>query len=478
MTNKIAAIILCAGKSTRMKSNLSKMLHKLCGQELCLWPINLALKYSNNTIITLGYQNRQIQNTIKAEINNKATFSIQKKPIGTGDAVRCSLKKINKNTSSVIILYGDSPLIKEKSLDKLIQISKKKSPSISMFTTILKNPFGYGRIIRNQNNEIVDIIEENKFNLYKKEIFEINTGIYIFNYNFLIQNINKLFCNKKKDEYYLTDLISIASKQKGISKTNIASSYINSDEIFGVNNQLQLAEAQEILNFRIIKSWMKKGVNFINPKTVYIEAKVKLSPGIKIEPGVMIKGKTYIKSNVTIGVGSVLEDMIIQENVIILPYSICKNSYIGKNSTIGPFAQLRPKVKIKENTKIGNFVEIKNSTIQKGVKINHLSYIGDSEIGQKSNIGAGTITCNYDGFKKYKIILKNNVFIGSNSTLIAPLKIGAGAYVGAGSTLNKNVGSYDLALARTKQINKKEYAKKLKEKLKKTKKIKKIKKQI
>lgn len=457
----IASIILCAGKSTRMKSSTSKVLHTICGTPLCVWTVGLAVSVSKGPVVpVVGFQSQAVESSLLNYFGENIYCAEQAEQKGTGHAVKIALQQLLGFKGIILILCGDTPLLSTSSLIKLCDTIKKSKAKVVLTTTVLSNPAGYGRIIRNNEQQIIGITEEFEATPKQKLINEVNAGIYAFNAQFLQESIEKIKSNNSKNEYYLTDLVALAAKQNSVLSINIPNV-----EAIGINDRIQLAAAENIMQEKINKHWMEQGVTLIDSKTTYIDKDVKIANDVVLEPSVHLHGKTQISSGVRVGVGSILIDTTVLDNAQIKPYCICENAFIGKDTSVGPFARLREETRLEDGVKIGNFVETKKSVFKKGAKANHLAYIGDAEIGEKTNIGAGTITCNYDGFKKHKTKLGKNVFIGSNSTLIAPLTISDDAFIAAGSTITKDVPAHALAIGRTRQENKKDYSKKIRQKL-------------
>lgn len=421
----LAAIVLCAGQGTRMKSTRSKMLHEVAGKPLCRWSLDLAAELQAKPIIAvLGYQRDLVSKVIDLSV----TTVFQEQQLGTGHAVQVAFEKLTNFKGRVLVLYGDTPLLRLETLQKLCELSP--DAQISMLTSPVKNSFGYGRIIRDKKGQIEQIIEEKDASDQQKDIGEINPGIYLFEAEFLRKNLSKLKPNNQKGEYYLTDLIALSEKP-------ISSLEVPEEEILGVNDLVQMAKAERILRRRINEHWMREGVLMLDYKTTYIDTQVILEKDVVLEQGVILRGSCQIASGVRIGAYSLLED-----------------AQVGSGCQVGPFARLRPETVLEENCKIGNFVEVKKSHFKKGSKANHLAYIGDTEVGESCNIGAGTITCNYDGVNKHKTQIDNRVFVGSNSTLIAPVHLEEGSYIAAGSVITQDVPRNNLAIARGRQENK------------------------
>lgn len=421
----LACIVLCAGQGTRMKTERSKMLQEVAGKPLCLWSLDLAASLGAKPIVAvLGYQRDQVQQVIGKSV----TCVTQEQQLGTGHAVQVAFKRLDNFKGCVLILYGDTPLVKLETLQNLVDLSAHGS--VAMLTARVRQPFGYGRIVRDGLGHIQKIVEERDATEAQREINEINPGIYVFEAEFLRKNLGALQANNQKREYYLTDLIEL-------SEDPIISLEVSEEEILGVNDLVQMAKVDRILRRRINEKWMREGVEMLDYKTTYIDAQVTLAPNVVLEQGVILRGACKIASGTRIGAYSVLQDTL-----------------VGPNCQIGPFARLRPGSILEENCKIGNFVEIKKSHFKKNSKANHLAYIGDTEVGEACNIGAGTITCNYDGVNKHKTQIDDRVFVGSNTTLIAPVHLHEGSYIGAGSVINKDVPKGSLAIGRGRQENK------------------------
>ena len=420
--SNITTVILAAGKSTRFKATTSKLIYPLCGLPIISHVYSVAKKISGKKVIVVC--NKENINELKSILKD-CVFVIQNQQRGTADAIDQAKNKIN--SKHVLVLFGDTPLITLSSIKKLINkfLSSKAKASLIAFRT--QKPFGYGRLVI-KNNVFEEIIEEINLNVYQKKINLCNSGILIAEKKILFENTKNIKINKIKKEKYLPDIFKILHSNK--FNTN----YIecNEDEMLGINTLEDFNNVQRILQKQYIDKFIKIGVNFLKPNTCYLSYDTKIEPNVIIESNVTIKEKTIIKKHTIIKSNSYLEGVT-----------------IGEKCNIGPSARLRPKTIIDKNSKVGNFVEIKNSKIGKKVSIAHLSYVGDTNIGNNVNIGAGTITCNYDGKKKHKTIIKDNVFIGSNSSLIAPIIIEANSKVGAGSVISKNIPKGSLALERS-----------------------------
>ncbi|SMB86532.1 UDP-N-acetylglucosamine pyrophosphorylase [Desulfonispora thiosulfatigenes DSM 11270] len=447
-----AAIILAAGKGTRMKSELPKVLHKVLGEPMLNHVLD-ALEEAKikRKIVVLGHGAKEVEEILHEQIE----VTYQKQQLGTGHAVMQAENLLNGKEDNVLVVCGDTPLLRSETLTKLIESHKENQATITILTAKVDDPTGYGRIIRDENG-VQAIIEEKDANVGQKAIDEINTGAYCFKGNFLLSEIVKLDNNNAQGEYYLTDLI-----KKAVSQNLKVDSYIMEDHIeaLGINNRIQLAEAESILRKRILDRLMLEGTTLIDPLNTYIGKNVKIGQDTIIYPGCILEGTTSIGQNAIIGPNTRIINSEIMDSVNIQS-SLIVDSKVGSGCNIGPFAYLRPNSVLEDNVKVGDFVEIKNSTINKGSKIPHLSYIGDSVVGSKVNIGCGTITCNYDGKVKSKTVINDGAFIGSNTNLVAPVTIGQGAFIGAGSTITKDVPEGSLGLGRSKQKNIDDWSKK------------------
>ena len=439
------SVILAAGKGTRMKSSIPKVLHKVNGKPM----LKLVTEVIENVGITknifiLGHKKEVVLEEMK-----NIEYVTQEEQLGTGHAILIAKDKIEKYKEDILITCGDTPLLKEETLKNLKKAFEEKKLDCIVLSCKVKNPFGYGRIIK-ENGKITNIVEEKEATNEEKLIDEINTGVYIFKYESLIYAIQKIDNNNSKGEYYLTDAIKILTSEN----YNVDSFTIDDEsEILGVNSKVQLAQADKILRNRKNIELMDSGVILIDPDTVYIEDNVEIGQDTVIYPNVTIQGNTKIGKNCEILGNTRIENSVIADNVKI-EASVVEQSTLEEGVTVGPFAHLRPKAYLKETVHVGNFVEIKNATLEKGVKTGHLTYIGDAEIGEDTNVGAGTITCNYDGKNKHKTKIGKNAFIGSNSIIVAPVEIGNDVLTAAGSVITKNIPDEALAFGRSKQVNK------------------------
>ena len=446
----LAVAILAAGKGTRMVSNLPKVLHRLSGDTLLNRIINTSKKLKPDKIfVVIGHKPDLVKDSLSNDENVKVV--LQEPQLGTGHAVQVLSRELTDFKGDLLILNGDVPLISIKSLEELLKIHSSLDADVSLITTKKENPFGYGRVFKNGKNNVEKIIEEKDCSLDEKQNKLINAGIYCFNWEKLSKKINKLESNNNQKEFYLTDTISLLGKA-------ISCEVLDEEEIQGINNRIDLAKCEEILQRRIKTKHMLNGVTFVNPESSSVSEESEIGIDVIIEANSHIRGFSKIADNCIIGPNTFLENTSIKKNSKVVNTTVF-NSEIMDNVNIGPYSHIRPGSKICSNSKVGNFVEIKKSYISQSVKINHLSYIGDTNIGKFTNIGAGTITANYDGIRKNKTLIGEKCNIGSNSVLIAPVNLGNSVTTGAGSVINKNVDDNSLAISRTKQKNIKDWKK-------------------
>ncbi|WP_074015939.1 bifunctional UDP-N-acetylglucosamine diphosphorylase/glucosamine-1-phosphate N-acetyltransferase GlmU [Fusobacterium massiliense] len=440
----LKSIIMAAGKGSRMMSELPKVIHLAHSKPMVVRIIDAlnALDVEENVLI-LGHKREKVLEVL----GNDISYVIQEEQLGTGHAVKQAEEKIKNYNGDILIINGDIPLIQKETLVNFYNEYKKENADGIVLTAIFDNPFSYGRIFK-ENDRVLKIVEEKEANEEQKKIKEVNAGVYIFKAQHLAYALGKINNNNEKGEYYLTDVIEILASE---NKKIISYSLEDSMEIQGVNSKVELALVSRVLRERKNKSLMESGVILIDPATTYIDDEVKIGKDTVIYPNVTIQKNTEIGENCEILSGTRIIDSKILNNVRI-ENSVIEESIIENGVTIGPFAHLRPKSHLKENVHIGNFVETKKSTLEKGVKAGHLTYLGDAHVGEKTNIGAGTITCNYDGKNKFKTEIGENVFIGSDTMLVAPVNVGANALVGAGSVITKDVPNNSLAVSRSKQI--------------------------
>ncbi len=442
---EILPIILAAGRGVRMASSMPKVLHKLLGRPILSYVIDAVRGLGLKRIcVVVGYKAEEVMKVFEQP---EIIFIEQRDQLGTGHALMCCKEILSDVKGDILVLNGDTPLITQNTLKRLIDIHKNEGSSITLVISKVKQPGEYGLIIRDKEGRIKGI-EEVTERGETKQSKEINAGIYCFKKDFLEKNIPLIPKNEKKGEYYLTDLIKIAS-EKGEKIAEIEAPF---EEVIGINNRLDLAIATDILRKNILKGLMLQGTTIIDPNSTYVESGIKIGRDSILSPGVYLAGKTTIGENTILEHGVVIRDSEIGNNVVIKAYSVITESIVEDNAKIGPFAHLRPGSHVAEEAKIGNFVEMKKSYIGRGSKASHLTYLGDAQIGNDVNIGAGTITCNYDGKRKHKTIIKDRAFIGSNTAFIAPICIGEEATVGAGSVITEDVPDKKLAIARARQV--------------------------
>ncbi|MDD5686612.1 MAG: bifunctional UDP-N-acetylglucosamine diphosphorylase/glucosamine-1-phosphate N-acetyltransferase GlmU [Elusimicrobia bacterium] len=441
-------IILAAGEGTRFKSDTPKVLHKISGKTIVERVIDTVINDFGETIVVVGYRSAEVKKAITESGKYKnIVFVEQKRQLGSGDAVKQAEKKLKNFNGNVIVISGDIPLLKKETIGKLLDIHEKEKAVCTVLTCEFENPENYGRIVRN-GGIVKSIIEEKDANAEIKKIKEINTGIYVFSAQELFKALKKIKSDNAKGEYYLTDVVLVFSSQ---NKKIVACKTNSAEEIIGINNRYELSKAENILRKNILKNLMFSGVSISDPETTYIDETVVIEKDATILPSTIIKGKTKIESGCVIGPFSYIENSLVGRNVEIKA-SFVYGAEISKDVKIGPFSHIRPESKIGPKARIGNFSEIKKSSIGENTKVSHLSYIGDSQLGKDINIGAGTITCNYDGKLKHKTEIGDGSFIGSNTNFVAPVKIGKGVLVAAGSTITEDVPDKMLAIARERQI--------------------------
>ena len=443
MTTSLSVIILAAGKGTRMQSAKPKVLQTLAGKPLLSHVLDSCYHLSaNETIVVYGFGGEQVKQAMSAY---NLAWVEQTEQLGTGHAVKVALDKLPKEGQS-LILYGDVPLV---SVQTLTNLKTANTNGMSMLTLIVDNPFGLGRIKRNENGEIEAIVEQKDANDNEQLIAEINSGIYCVDNALLHKYLPKLANNNAQNEYYLTDIVKMAVAD-GITIAAIEPEH--AFEIEGVNNRQQLASLERSWQSKLVQDLQVAGVQFADPSRVDIRGSLSAGQDVFVDINVVFEGDCVLGDNVYIEAGCVIKSSHIGNACHIKPNCVIDQAQVGAGVDIGPFAHLRPDTVLSDNTKIGNFVEIKKSTVGHGSKVNHLSYIGDTTIGTNVNVGAGTITCNYDGVNKSQTIIEDNAFIGSNSSLVAPVTIGHSATVAAGSVITKDVDANALAFGRAKQV--------------------------
>lgn len=440
-----------------MKSPRAKVLHELCGRPLVDFVIEAALAAgADDAVVVVGHQREEVCTHLQSRFGAYVRTAVQDEQRGTGHAVGCAMSELASDCKTALLLYGDTPLVLADDLARLV--SRPRETLVSMLTCQLDAPHGYGRILRDDDGQIVAIREERDANAAERKITEVNPGMYAVEANFLRDALAALEPNNEQGELYLTDIIAMAAVRAPIPSFDAPAHTLG-----GINDRAQLAAAEHAMHARIATLWRRAGVTIKGD--THIDADVQLEPDACIEHGVVLRGQTRVCAGARVDVGCVLDDVVVEAGAYLKPYSVCSASHIGPNAQVGPLAHLRPDTKLGRGAKVGNFVETKNVELHDGAKASHLSYLGDGEIGAGANIGAGTIFCNYDGFQKHRTVIGEGAFIGSDSQLVAPVSIGDGAYVATGTTVTKDVPADGLAISRTRQENKEGYAKRLRGRL-------------
>jgi bifunctional UDP-N-acetylglucosamine pyrophosphorylase/glucosamine-1-phosphate N-acetyltransferase len=459
MNPEVSVIVLAAGLGTRMRSEKAKVLHEAGGDTLLNHIIRAACAVAapENITVVVGHQAETVRKSVTLR---GVSFALQAEQKGTGHAVLCARDSIADRSGMLLVLNGDGPLLKGETLRSLIEAQAGSRNAATIVTTIVEDPTGYGRIVRGSNGDVAGIVEHKAANPEELGIREINPGLYCFEAPLFWDLISELQPNPAANEYYVTDMVHIL-RAHGHS---VGALLVRDEtELLGINTRLELATADQILRRRKAEELMLSGVTIENPASVAIDFPVQAGSDTIIEAHVQLRGRTRIGRNCRIGTGSVLKDCEVGDDVLVLPYVVAESSRISNFASVGPFSRLRMNAEAGEGTHIGNFVELKNTRLGRGSKASHLAYLGDSEVAGGVNIGAGTITCNYDGVQKHRTIIDESVFVGSNSTLVAPVKIGRGAYIGAGSVITKEVEADALALGRAYQVDKPGWAKRRRE---------------
>ncbi len=447
-----SVIILAAGKGTRMKSDTIKVLHPLASRPLLAYSLDLGWRLEPRELfLVVGFQAERVREAF-AGVHPSPQWVIQPEQKGTADAVRCVLPRVREEVSTVVVLYGDVPLLKKSTLDNLLEKHHREGAAVTVLTALMENPHGYGRILRDPNGRILRIVEEADADEKEKQIQEINTGIYCIQFRFLLDAIDHLNADNAQGEYYLTDLVA-HGESIGVPIGSECT-----DEPFralGINSRNDLARAEQVLRHEICDRWMREGVTLQDPLTTYIDPSVSLEPDTVVEPGCHLRGNTRIGRGCTLGAGSIIVDSTVGDGSLIRPYSVLEECRLGENARVGPMAHLRAGTVLDRDVCVGNFVETKNARVGESTLAAHLSYLGDCEIGARVNIGCGTITCNYDGTRKQTTVIEDDVFVGSDTQLIAPVRIGREAFIGSGSTITEDVPAGAMALSRAPQKVKK-----------------------
>ena len=460
ISGPITAIVLAAGQGTRMKSARPKVLHELCGRPMVHHVVQAALDAgADDVVVVVGFGREEVSAYLAQAFGDRVRTALQDVQHGTGHAVRCAMPQIRPGAELCLVLCGDTPLIDGDELRQL-RGAITSDVALAMLTYRAADPTGYGRILRDAEGRVIAIREHKDCTQEQRAITEVNPAIYIARTSFLREMLPTLTPNNAQGELYFTDAVAAAARAGGVATITAAAP----ERLVGVNDRAQLAAAEEDL-YTIFADRLRRTGATIRVGA-HIHAGVVVETDAIIEHGVVLRGATRIGAGAHIDVGCVLTDVIVEAGAMVKPYSVATSSTIGPKAQIGPFSHLRPESRIEADAHIGNFVETKKTTVRKGAKANHLAYLGDGDIGEGANVGAGTIFCNYDGFKKHRTDIGAGAFIGSDSQIVAPVRIGAGAYVATGTTVTMDVPDGALAIARTRQENKEGYAEKLKARLK------------
>jgi bifunctional UDP-N-acetylglucosamine pyrophosphorylase/glucosamine-1-phosphate N-acetyltransferase len=451
---EFSVLILAAGKATRFKSEHSKMLHRLAGRALGEYVLETALGINPQRIyMVIGHEAAEVR---KAFARSGITFIEQKEQLGTGHALLVAREGLARCPSAtVLVLVGDAPLLRVETLRALLAAHQKARAAATILTTRFENPYGYGRIVRARGGQVRAIVEEKVCTPAQRKIREINSGIICFTRAPLLAHLPALSPDNAQKEYLLTDLVEIFNRQRlKVAAFPVA----DAREVLGVNDRAELAQMEKVLRRRKAEALMRDGVTIVNPECTYIDDSVEVGRDTVIEPGVSLLGTTRVGSACALRPYSTIIDSVLGDRVTVRPYCMIRACEIRADVILGPFAHLRDGAVIEQNARIGNFVEVKKSRVGRGTKASHLSYLGDAVLGEEVNVGAGTVTCNYDGEKKNPTHIEDGVFVGSGSMLVAPVRIGKGSYVAAGSTITEDVPPESLALGRARQTNKEGWA--------------------
>lgn len=449
--DNITAVILAAGEGKRMKSNYSKVVHKVAGKPIIKRVCETVRGAGiDKCILVVGHKQEQVREVMGEAVS----YAVQSEQLGTGHAVMQAIPQLN-DAKRVVVLCGDAPLLSSQTLAEALKVNIERNEYATIFTAEFDNPTGYGRIVRDSNGNVSGIVEHKDATEEQRKIKEINSSMYCFDKEALVEALGKLDNNNAQNEYYLTDVIKIMIAEGKKVGTYIVS---DKDEIMGINDREQLSLASEIARRKINQEYMKNGVTFIDANTTYIDGDAIIGKDTVIYPGTILEGKVEIGENCVIGPNSKITNSIIGNNTQI-NNSVLIDCKVGNETTVGPFAYLRPNSCIGDHARIGDFVEIKNSNVGNGTKVSHLTYVGDSDVGENVNFGCGTVTVNYDGINKHRTVIGNNVFIGCNTNLVAPVKVGDRVYTAAGTTVTKDVPDDALVIGRVRQEIKENWTK-------------------
>jgi bifunctional UDP-N-acetylglucosamine pyrophosphorylase/glucosamine-1-phosphate N-acetyltransferase len=461
-----SAIILAAGEGTRMKSTRPKVLHEIAGRALVSWVVQTALDAgAGRCLVVVGHGRDDVERELVTRFGERVDMVLQPERRGTGDAVRCALEANLDLGGRLVVLYGDCPLIPVGLLQDLVDRSEQAGANLGLVTAALADPSGYGRIVRNGAGEVQRIVEDGDCSAEERAVQEVNPGLYAVQADFLREAIAQLTPDNAQGQLYLTDVVELAA-----NGDKVVDLQGDMADLTGVNDHRDLAAAAATRRRRIAEELARSGVGVADLDTLYVDADCEVEPGAMLGANVHLRGTCVVRAGAHIDVGCVLTNVVVEKDAKVLPYTVAADSTIGEGAQVGPFSHLRPQTQLGPRSKVGNFSETKKTTVGKGSKVNHLSYVGDGIIGEGVNIGAGTIFCNYDGEQKHVTVLEDGVFIGSDSQLIAPVTVKKGAYVASGTTVTRDVPEGALAVSRLKQENKEGYATRLRARLRRKKK--------
>jgi bifunctional UDP-N-acetylglucosamine pyrophosphorylase / glucosamine-1-phosphate N-acetyltransferase len=457
MAFSFSTIALAAGKGTRMKSPLPKVLHRACGRSLLGHVLHAAeAAGAAHHYVIVGHGGDEVLAEVKS-LGFPATEVWQREQKGTGHAVQMALSSFQSADELFVIVNGDGPLLRPESLKAMVEAHRAGGAELTLGVMELENPFGYGRVLTGAAGELKAIVEEKEASPEERAVRLVNGGLYVVSRRYLETYLPKLVPSAKAGELYLTDIVALGAA----AGKKLATFKLEAEELMGVNDLEQLVDVERLLRKRLYRDWMRAGVRLEAPEALWADVTVSLEPGCRIGPNVKLEGKTRVASGATVEMGCVLKDSVVEAGAELKAYSHLEEAVVQKNAHVGPYARLRPKADIGEDARIGNFVEVKNTKMGRGAKANHLSYLGDAEVGEGTNIGCGFIACNYDGVNKNKTTIGKNAFVGSNVQAVAPVTIGDDSYVATGSVITRDVPVNALGIARVKQENKEGYAERL-----------------